>query len=54
MIQDKYNPSDECCDSAWTGAALTIGGGYVWEDVYDFAFKRDITIVGGGDPVRLS
>ncbi|KAJ6111547.1 hypothetical protein N7523_007608 [Penicillium sp. IBT 18751x] len=49
-IQEKYRPSDKCSNSDWTGAALTIGGGYVWADVYEFVFKRGITVVGGGDP----
>lgn len=52
-IHDKYSPSDKCSESDWTGAAVTIGGGYVWADVYDIVFKRGITVVGGGDPVRL-
>lgn len=44
-------PSDQCKHTNWTGAAFTIAGGYVWSDVYQEAFKRNLTIVGGGDPV---
>lgn len=47
-------PSDRCSGSHWTGAALTIAGGYIWEDVYDVAFPRNLTVVGGGDPVCLT
>lgn len=50
-LQDTYSPSDQCTGSDWTGSAMTIGGGYVWEDVYDVAFKHNVTVVGGGDPV---
>lgn len=31
---------------------MVIAGGYVWQDVYKVAFERNLTIVGGGDPVR--
>lgn len=34
----------------WIGAAFTIGGGYVWEDVYPEAAKRNVIVVGGGTP----
>jgi hypothetical protein len=33
---------------------MTIGGGYVWEDIYKLAFERNLTVVGGGDPVSDS
>ncbi|KAJ5825885.1 hypothetical protein N7474_003023 [Penicillium riverlandense] len=49
-IQDSYVPSEKCAQNDWTGAAVTIGGGYVWEDVYEVVFPRNITVVGGGDP----
>ncbi|KAJ1712669.1 isoamyl alcohol oxidase [Aspergillus flavus] len=47
---ENYVPSDQCKHTNWTGAAFTIAGGYVWSDVYQEAFKRNLTIVGGGDP----
>ncbi|KAJ5690206.1 FAD-binding type 2 [Penicillium macrosclerotiorum] len=50
VVQDTYSPSNKCTKSEWTGSALTIGGGYVWEDVYDVVFPRKLTVVGGGDP----
>lgn len=34
----------------WEGAAVTIGGGYVWQDVYPEAAKRGLIVVGGGTP----
>ncbi|KAJ5124977.1 FAD linked oxidase N-terminal [Penicillium bovifimosum] len=49
-FQERYTPSDPCASNEWTGSAMTIAGGYVWKDVYDVAFKRKITVVGGGDP----
>ncbi|KAJ5177651.1 FAD-binding type 2 [Penicillium coprophilum] len=49
-FHETYTASDKCASSKWTGSAITIGGGYVWEDVYDLAFKRNVVIVGGGDP----
>ncbi|KAB8237010.1 isoamyl alcohol oxidase [Aspergillus alliaceus] len=48
---ETYVPSDHCKNTNWTGSAFTVAGGYVWEDVYQEAFKRNLTIVGGGDPV---
>ncbi|EGP89034.1 unnamed protein product [Zymoseptoria tritici ST99CH_1A5] len=36
--------------SEWTGAAVTIGGGYVWREVYAEAEKRGVVVVGGGTP----
>ncbi|KAF5864046.1 hypothetical protein ETB97_008783 [Aspergillus alliaceus] len=47
---DKYVPSDGSCQSDWTGSAITISGGYVWQDVYDFAARYGHVVVGGGDP----
>ncbi|KAA8567448.1 hypothetical protein EYC84_010461 [Monilinia fructicola] len=32
------------------GSAFRIAGGYVWEDVYAEAMKRNVIVVGGGDP----
>ncbi|KAJ5780821.1 FAD-binding type 2 [Penicillium paradoxum] len=49
-FHETYTPSDQCASCDWTGSAITIGGGYVWEDVYEVAFKRNFTVVGGGDP----
>ncbi|KAL4746603.1 hypothetical protein BDW72DRAFT_197544 [Aspergillus terricola var. indicus] len=39
-----------CARSDWKGAAFTVAGGYVWDDVYEEAFARDLVVVGGGDP----
>lgn len=50
-IQDSYTPSEKCAKSEWTGAAVTISGGYLWRDVYDLVFPKNLTVVGGGDPV---
>ncbi|KAJ5555795.1 FAD linked oxidase N-terminal [Penicillium sp. DV-2018c] len=49
-FQERYTPSDLCASNEWTGSAMIIAGGYVWKDVYDVAFERNITVVGGGDP----
>ncbi|KAH3463986.1 hypothetical protein KXX05_000863 [Aspergillus fumigatus] len=48
--QESYKASDGCGKSHWVGAAFTVAGGYVWQDVYAEVFKRNLTIVGGGDP----
>jgi hypothetical protein len=52
--QESYKASDGCGKSGWTGAAFTVAGGYIWSDVYAEVFKRNLTIVGGGDPVCSS
>ncbi|KAF2721231.1 FAD-binding domain-containing protein [Polychaeton citri CBS 116435] len=36
--------------SKWEGSAFTIGGGYVWKDVYPEAASRGTIVVGGGTP----
>ncbi|KAK4989682.1 hypothetical protein LTR50_003006 [Elasticomyces elasticus] len=36
--------------SLWNGSAFTIGGGYVWNDVYPHATSRGLVVVGGGTP----
>jgi hypothetical protein len=53
LYHDHYVASDQCTKSNWTGQAFTIGGGYVWRDVYGEAFSRNLIVVGGGDPVCL-
>lgn len=50
--QAAFKPSSPCAKCDWGGAAFTVAGGYVWEDVYEQAFARDLIVVGGGDPVR--
>jgi hypothetical protein len=50
-FHEAYTPSDKCASNDWKGSAMTIGGGYVWEDAYNVAFKHNVVIVGGGDPV---
>ncbi|PLB48823.1 FAD-binding domain-containing protein [Aspergillus steynii IBT 23096] len=49
-FHETFHPSEGSCSSDWTGSAITIGGGYVWKDVYDFATKHGHVVVGGGDP----
>lgn len=52
-FQDTYTPSAEshCRNSgAWDGAAIRIGGGYTWGDVYPVAKKNSVVVVGGGTP----
>ncbi|KAL4899838.1 hypothetical protein BDW74DRAFT_171240 [Aspergillus multicolor] len=48
--QPKFKPSKSCESSDWTGAAFTVAGGYVWDEVYKEAFARNLIVVGGGDP----
>ncbi|KAL2832787.1 hypothetical protein BJY01DRAFT_260036 [Aspergillus pseudoustus] len=46
----QFNYSEGSCPSNWTGSAITIAGGYIWQDAYDFATKHGHVVVGGGDP----
>ncbi|KAL2860985.1 isoamyl alcohol oxidase [Aspergillus lucknowensis] len=46
--QPTFKPSKGTSD--WNGAAFTVAGGYVWDEVYKEAFARDLVVVGGGDP----
>ncbi|KAL4880356.1 hypothetical protein BJY04DRAFT_208169 [Aspergillus karnatakaensis] len=48
--QPQYEPSELCARGNWTGAAFVVAGGYVWDDVHQEAFARDLIVVGGGDP----
>lgn len=50
--QTRYTPSNHSCPSNWTGGAITVGGGYIWGDVYEFAAKHNSIAVGGDDSVR--
>lgn len=52
--QETFKPSSPCARCDWNGAAVTVAGGYVWDDVYEEAFARGLIVVGGGDPVRSS
>ncbi|KAJ5619807.1 hypothetical protein N7510_003791 [Penicillium lagena] len=38
-----------CAASNWAGNAFTVRGGYIWSDLYEEAFKRNLTVVGGAD-----
>ncbi|KAL4757796.1 uncharacterized protein BDW70DRAFT_170995 [Aspergillus foveolatus] len=50
LFQPAFNLSTPCAACNWTGAAFTVSGGYVWDEVYEEAFARDLIVVGGGDP----
>lgn len=50
--QERYTPPDGFCQTNWTGSAITVGGGYKWEEVYDFSAKNGRIVVGGDDKVR--
>ncbi|KAJ2980526.1 hypothetical protein NQ176_g2581 [Zarea fungicola] len=47
--QERYMPSDGSCQTNYTGRAIRIGGGYVWDDLYKFAHDHGSIVVGGGD-----
>lgn len=53
QYQEKYIPSNGSCQSSWNGSAITVGGGYVWNDVYAFAAKHGRIAVGGDSKVSL-
>lgn len=48
---EQYVASNGCPRIDWTGSAFTVGGGYIWSDVYPEAWRRDLIVVGGGSPV---
>lgn len=52
VFQETYRPSSGCAKAIWKGSAFTIGGGYVWSDIYGLAAQRNVIVVGGGTPVR--
>lgn len=52
--QESYKPSVGSCQTNYTGRAIRIGGGYVWDDLYKFAHEHESIVVGGGDSVRDS
>ncbi|KAK3666175.1 hypothetical protein LTR22_002839 [Elasticomyces elasticus] len=39
-----------CQADPWTGAAISIGGGYTFDDVYKVAKANNVVVVGGGTP----
>lgn len=49
--QEHYTPSNGSCRSNWTDSAITVGGGYIWNDVYAVASKHGRIVVGGDDRV---
>ena len=51
--EKKYQPSTACDANYWTGAAVDVGGGYRWDDVYKIAQANDVVVVGGGCPVSM-
>lgn len=53
QFQEAYNQGD-CFGSSWKGSVFTIGGGYIWADVYAEAMARNRVVVGGGTPVSLN
>ncbi|PPR02522.1 hypothetical protein CVT26_012006 [Gymnopilus dilepis] len=49
-FSNRYQATDGCSQSNWTGASITIGGGYVWSDVYEVAQQNNVIVVGAGTP----
>ncbi|KAE8136429.1 hypothetical protein BDV38DRAFT_272028 [Aspergillus pseudotamarii] len=47
QFQDTYEPSNTSCRSNWTGSAIVVGAGYIWNEVYTFVAKHDHIAVGG-------
>ncbi|KAF4334579.1 isoamyl alcohol oxidase [Fusarium beomiforme] len=47
LFQEKYRPSSKSCQSNWTGSAIVVGAGYIWDEVYTFAAKHGHIAVGG-------
>lgn len=40
-----------CPHSNWAGSAITIGGGYIWDEVYSVAASHGQVVVGGDEKV---
>lgn len=53
QFQEKYQPSNSSCQSNWTGSAIVVGAGYIWNEVYTFAAKYDHIAVGGSSKVNI-
>ncbi|KAI9753687.1 MAG: hypothetical protein M4579_005039 [Chaenotheca gracillima] len=49
-FQKKYKSSNKCSKTTWTGSAYSVGGGYVWSDLYARAKQDNVVVVGGGNP----
>ncbi len=49
-FQSTYTSTCKKAPADWTGAAITIGGGYTFDDVYQVAKANDVVVVGGGTP----
>ncbi|CAG8428433.1 unnamed protein product [Penicillium salamii] len=47
QFQDHYTPSNNSCHSNWNGSAIVVGGGYIWNEVYEFAARHGYIAVGG-------
>ncbi|KAK3628153.1 hypothetical protein LTR56_018765 [Elasticomyces elasticus] len=47
-FESKYTSA--CQANPWTGAAISIGGGYTFFDVYKVAKANNVVVVGGGTP----
>ena len=47
-FESKYTSTCKTC--SWTGAAITVGGGYTFDDVYKVAKANRVVVVGGGTP----
>ncbi len=54
VYHEQYSPSDSCSNTNWSGSAFSVGGGYIWSDVYPEAWSRNLIVVGGGSPVSRS
>ncbi|KAM3075971.1 hypothetical protein ACMFMG_006516 [Clarireedia jacksonii] len=54
IFQQRYTSSNNCRKTVWNGSAFKIAGGYIWEEVYAEAEKRNVIVVGGSDPTVSS
>lgn len=50
-FQERYEPSNGFCNRVWDGPAISVRGGYSWEDAYSVAMENNVVVVGGGCPV---
>ena len=52
-FEKNHQPSTSCEANYWTGAAINVGGGYSWSEVYKVAQSNNVIVVGGGCPVGV-
>ncbi|TWU75155.1 hypothetical protein ED733_003736 [Metarhizium rileyi] len=48
FFHESFKSATQCTESGWNGKSIHIDGAYQWGDVYGFAEKHNVIVVGGG------